>query len=284
MEKEVVGSMKASLVFEKSPFHQQVVNYWDERSSTYSNSIKDELCDFHFEAWDKALMSRIPMSEVCSYSQENSIKVLDLGCGPGFFEILLSNNGCIVDAVDCSESMLEKARENVLSSGNPELVNYYCCDVGNLPFSDSSYDVIVSRNVTWLMSAPVEAYAEWQRVLKPGGKLLVFDANWYSYLADESLNRTRIDNQVDSSILEWSECSFATESQERRCEKIALNLPLTYENRPAWDLQVLDSLGFVGVKVDEDFSRYVWNEGEQLFYATSPLFSVEATKDCTVNC
>ena len=158
------------------------------------------------------------------------------------------------------------------------VVGFHCCDASDLPFPSSSYDVVVSRNVTWLMRDPLGAYAEWNRVLKPGGKLLVFDANWYSHLVDESLNRKRIEDQGDSSVLGWGEESFATDEQERRCESIALRLPLTYESRPAWDVSALSSLGFSDVRADERFSERVWNEGERAFYATSPLFSIEALK------
>lgn len=260
----------------KAAFRREVVDYWNKRSNTYSSSIKDELGDSHLNAWSHALLSRI-----CSCSADaasTSLKVLDLGCGPGFFEIILSRNGYMVDAVDSSAQMIEQARANVSLSGNPELVEFHCCDVAELPFAASHFDVVVSRNVTWLMPDPLKAYAEWHRVLKPGGKMFVFDANWYSYLVDEQLNQVRLENQNDTSILKWDEHSFATSEQESRCEALAMHLPLTYEKRPAWDESVLPSLGFAEVRADERFSELVWNEGEQAFYATSPLFAIEAQK------
>ena len=44
--------------------------------------------------------------------------------------------------------------------------------------------MIVTRNLTWNLPHPEKAYGEWCRVLKPGGLLLNFDANWYRYLYD----------------------------------------------------------------------------------------------------
>ena len=251
---------------------KEIEGYWDGRSATYSNGVKDEMRDFHLEAWEDAL------SKMVSDGAPVGLKVLDLGCGPGFFEVVLSRLGCLVDAVDGSAQMIDQARANVAENGVPGLVDFHRCDASDLPFPSSTYDAVVSRNVTWLMRDPLGAYAEWNRVLKPGGKLLVFDANWYSYLVDESLNRKRIEDQGDSSVLGWGEGSFATDEQERRCESIALRLPLTYENRPAWDVSVLPSLGFSDVRADEGFSGRVWSEGERDFYATSPLFSIEAFK------
>ena len=137
---------------------------------------------------------------------------------------------------------------------------------------------MVLRNVTWLMRDPVAAYREWQRVLKPGGKLVVFDANWYTYLADAALDELRRSHQEDRAVLGWSENAFASAKQEDRCEALAAQLPLTYENRPDWDVEALSSIGFKSVAADEEVWRSVWTKGEQAFYATSPLFSVEAVK------
>ena len=47
--------------------------------------------------------------------------------------------------------------------------------------ADNTFDMIVSRNVTWNLEHPDRAYYEWMRVLKPGGVLLNFDANWYHH-------------------------------------------------------------------------------------------------------
>ena len=56
-------------------------------------------------------------------------------------------------------------------------------DVQNLEnIQDGSFDVIVTRNLTWNLEEPQKAYQEWCRVLKKGGILLNFDAGWYNYL------------------------------------------------------------------------------------------------------
>ena len=122
--------------------------------------------------------------------------MLDLGCGPGFFEIILSRSGFSVCGVDSSHQMIEQARVNVRQFGDPALVEFLCCDVSELPLDTSCFDVVVSRNVTWLMPDPLKAYSEWHRVLKPGGKMLVFDANWYSYLVDDQINQVRLGDHL----------------------------------------------------------------------------------------
>lgn len=253
-----------------------VVDYWNERAITYSNGVRDELAGNCHKAWAEILREKLGFSKETGCSEE--FRVLDLGCGPGFFSVLLSRMGVAVHAVDTSETMLARARENVAAAGRPELVEYLCADIASLPLPSESYDAVVLRNVTWLMQEPTAAYEEWKRLLRPGGKLVVFDANWYSYLADEALNQRREADQSDMAVLNWREDAFASEKQERRCEAIASKLPLTYEQRPSWDVKVLSKLGFAGVSADEDIYRRLWTKGEQAFYATSPLFVVEATK------
>lgn len=68
------------------------------------------------------------------------------------------------------------------------------------------------------------------------------------------------------------------DTKEKRCEQIAIQLPFTYLDRPAWDLAALDRLGFESAFADEDIWKTVWPEGDQKFYASSPLFMVNATK------
>ena len=51
-------------------------------------------------------------------------------------------------------------------------------DAEKLEFEDASFDMVISRNLTWTLPHAEEAYQEWKRVLKPGGILLNFDANY----------------------------------------------------------------------------------------------------------
>ena len=54
-----------------------------------------------------------------------------------------------------------------------------------LPFPDNTFDLVVSRDVTWMLQDAEEVLKEWYRVTKKGGKVLYFDANWYYYLFNE---------------------------------------------------------------------------------------------------
>lgn len=254
---------------------ETVVQYWDERAQTYSNGIESELGDHRHTAWSNILAARIGYLKD---SGKKCVRALDLGCGPGFFTTILSTMGCQVTALDSSTSMIEAAKRNVALHGNPDNVRYVHADVSYTGLESESFDLIVLRNVTWLMAEPRNSYQEWKRLLAKNGRMLVFDANWYSYLANEDISAQRSVDQADQATLGWSEDERANDDQEYRCEQIALELPLTYETRPQWDYRVLSELGFSHINIDTDVWRSVWSEGEKAYYATSPLFMIETVK------
>lgn len=255
-----------------------IVSYWDERSVSYSCNVCEELAGVCYPEWERILQQRSASVRGKAQDLGRVPRMLDLGCGPGFFSIVFARMGCAVDAVDLSEGMLEKAHKNASDVGIVDSINFHTADICELPFEDNSFDVVTLRNVTWLMRDSIAAYAEWQRVLAPEGLLLVFDANWYHYLVNPIVDAQRISDQVSLETLNQDESGLATQEQERRCEEIALALPSTYLDRPSWDRAVLKDLGFSHVEVDEEAWLSLWTEGEQAFYGSSPLFMIEAIK------
>lgn len=81
-----------------------------------------------------------------------------------FFSVLLANLGCQVIGIDYSDKMLEEARSNAQKfKAN---VEFQKMDVQDLGFQDETFDLIITRNVTWNLEKPVQAYQEMFRVLK----------------------------------------------------------------------------------------------------------------------
>lgn len=256
----------------------EIENYWNGRANSYSNGVRGELEDNRHIAW-KIVLERAICGCLLEADMEGRVtRVLDLGCGPGFFSIVFAELDCIVDGVDASPEMLEKARLNIEAVGYDNCVTLHESDVAALPFDDDIFDVVACRNLMWLMLEPEAAYAEWLRVLRPGGKLLVFDANWYRYLVDPQIDAARRADQQNNTLEGWEEDAQATPDEERRCEQIAAYLPATPLLRPAWDLDVLPRLGAKRVHANEDVWKEIWTESEQAFYASSPMFLVEAVK------
>lgn len=240
--------------------------YWDRRAPSYTDVILKNLTGGWKALWADELISHFP--------QRENIKVLDIGTGPGFYAIILAARGYAVTAVDFSAEMLREARQN--AGELADRITFLQMDAQELAFEDNSFDVIVTRNLTWNLPNPVKAYTQWHRVLTPGGVLLNFDANWYHYLFDEEKHSAfRADREnVSQAGVEDHEAYPDAD----KMEIISLQLPLSRVQRPQWDLQVLKSLGFASVTADCSIGSRVWNPEEKLNYASTPGFLIEAVK------
>lgn len=252
---------------------KELVDYWDERSTSYFKGVVGELSDGRRDAWEHVFDAIFG-----EWADGRALRVLDLGCGPGFFSVIFAVRGHKVTAVDMSAAMIGRARQNLEAESLAGEVEFHQGDVTTLPFDDNAFDLAVSRNITWLMRDPEGAYAEWLRVLAPGGKLLVFDANWYYYLFDSEVDAVRKACMEDNVLEGWDEEAQATSDEEKRCEEMARKLPLSSVLRPKWDLEVLTRLGISAVRADESVWQDVWTASEQAYYAYAPMFLVEAVK------
>lgn len=74
--------------------------------------------------------------------------------------------------VDISEKMLEKAKEKVNSRIKTDLIQ---ADVHNLGFADDAFDTVVTSCTFCSVPDPVMGLREVRRVLKPGGRLIMFE-------------------------------------------------------------------------------------------------------------
>ncbi len=212
-------------------------DYWNLRSKGYSDTVEDELGSGRYTQW---LNRMLPFME-----PGKKLKVLDVGCGPGFFPIVLGREGHDVTAVDYSPGMLEKAMANCLKYG--VTAKFQRMDAQHLEFEDETFDIVVSRNLVWNLDSPEDAYREWLGVLKKGGKLMLFDGNHYLYLFDKDYSAFDPEYQKSSNVKDVDVSVM---------EKIAEELPLSSQRRPQWDT---DRLLEMGVK-----SVFVSNEGDTL--------------------
>ena len=256
----------------KQELLQEIASYWGTRAEGYSEVNEKELAGSQREAWLHVLEEQFPEKK------KEEMKILDIGTGPGFFPMILSEAGYTVTAVDYTEEMLEKAKENLgkYTKYGLERVTLQRMDAQNLEFADETFDVVISRNLTWNLENPVQAYKEWFRVLKTGGIILNFDANWYGYLYDEE---KRMAYEKDRENVERSQLDdhyLCTDID--RMEEIAKKVPLSAKNRPGWDVEVLKEIGFAEIRTDESIWQSVWSEEERLNYASTPMFLVSGQK------
>ena len=208
---------------------------------------------------------------------KKEINVLDIGTGPGFFSILLAERGYNVSAVDYTEEMLVKAKDN--AGIFKDEIDFRRMDAQNLNFDNNQFDLIVTRNLTWVLEDPEKAYKEWFRVLKPGGKLLNFDANWYCHLSDETKKRefalTR-ENLKREGIYDYFVDGEGIDNDWM--DDIARQMPLTYIVRPTWDICKLKDIGFREATAETEKVFEVLTPEEKENYKNSPMFMIEAVK------
>jgi arsenite methyltransferase len=105
-------------------------------------------------------------------------RILDVGCGPGFYcAELLEQVGAsgFVAGVDGSEAMLELARARCAGHDNIEL---HQADAVSVPVEAASFDAALSVQVLEYVADASAALAEMHRALRPGGRVLVWDVDW----------------------------------------------------------------------------------------------------------
>ncbi len=103
--------------------------------------------------------------------------VLDMGSGSGGPAIFLANEvGCRVTGVDVDPAGLRNAERLAAKDGLVEKVTFRRVDArGPLPFEDGAFDAIVCLDAICHMPDRGRVFAEWVRVLRAGGRVLVTD-------------------------------------------------------------------------------------------------------------
>jgi len=117
--------------------------------------------------------------------QTDSI-VLDIGCGPASDTIPLAEHigsaGKIV-GIDNDPEMIEKANTELKLSGIQKDVSHIQADVQSLPFPDSVFDICRAERLFQVLPRSISmdsVFFEIDRVLKPGGTMVLADADWGS--------------------------------------------------------------------------------------------------------
>ena len=96
---------------------------------------------------------------------------LEIGAGTGYFSLNMLRAGIVGEAVcaDISPGMLETLEANAARLGvEAETV---ACDAAQLPFEDASFDLVLGHAVLHHLPALDRSFAEFHRVLRPGGTL-----------------------------------------------------------------------------------------------------------------
>ena len=239
--------------------------HWS-KGDRYNRIINKELDSFRKEAWKK---------QIGSHLEGEGLRILDVGTGPGFFACILSEMGHDVTGIDQSDGMIGHAKKNAEAQGvSPAFMKM---DVNDMSFEDDTFDVIVMRNVAWTFMHPNETYAEFKRILKPGGRLIIYDSNWCIHHFDEEQLK-KVNKCYDEYIEKYGADDIISGDHGRMVMRHEdKERPLDDVERPAWDKKILTNMG-MEVSVKEDMGANVYSESEQLAFAEIPMFEVCAVK------
>lgn len=101
-------------------------------------------------------------------------RVLDAGCGAGHAAAAFAPHAGEVVAVDFTPGMLRQVELLAAERGLANIATRQG-DVEQLPFADGAFDAVISRYSAHHWPHPARAVAEFRRVLKPGGQIILSD-------------------------------------------------------------------------------------------------------------
>ena len=110
------------------------------------------------------------------------------------------------------------------------------------------------------------AYREWYRILKPGGILINFDADYCSPSVQD--DKPLPDNHAHKNIPDFL---------IRENEAISKELAAGQKRRPQWDHQLLSEAGFEKISIDTEVWKRIYQEIDE-FYNPVPIFTISACK------
>ena len=108
-------------------------------------------------------------------------KVLDFGCGPGFFTFdiaqLVGETG-FVYAADLQAGMLEKVQNKIISHNFQSRIKIHKCDESGIHLNDT-VDFILAFYMIHELNDQDIAFQEFKKILKPNGKILIIEPNFH---------------------------------------------------------------------------------------------------------
>lgn len=217
---------------------QRIANYWNNRANDFKNQSIVEMQNERYDDWIEIIQKHLP--------NQKGLKVLDIGTGAGYMAMLLASQGHKVTGVDLCANMIDAAKEASTSLGLH--CDFMQQDAEKLSFPEESFDVIITRNLTWTLPNVPDDYKLWFSFLKPGGVLINFDADYgKSSFSVPRKPLTPPPSPTPSRKNLHGDLSLETLAE---CEAIKSALDISQHRRPGWDINLLRECGFSNIYLE----------------------------------
>jgi len=141
---------------------------WDGHAATFDDEPDHGLRDPSVRrAWAALLASVLPPAPA---------SIVDVGCGTGSLTTLLAEARHQMYGLDASAKMLEVAQRK--AAHHRVAVPLIRGDVTRPPFAPRSFDVVLVRHVLWAVHDRHTTLAQWIRLLRPQGRLVLIEGRW----------------------------------------------------------------------------------------------------------
>lgn len=230
---------------------EEIREYWSGRAATFDLSPGHEIfTDEERAAWH-ALFRR-------HLGDGRGRGALDLASGTGVISRLLHELGFKVTGLDFAEPMLERARAKAASGQLP--VDFVAGDAEQTFEKDASYDVLVTRHLVWTLESPAAAFAEWFRILKPGGRLLIVDHD-----PAARTPRAKAQRWLAGILKGWAKPIPPAPGVDRAVhERIVAQVYFAQGTRPEAVAELLRQAGFADIVVDRDLRAVHRGQGRRM--------------------
>ena len=251
--------------FEEEPvdIKEKVKGYWAKRSESFAEQKEEEAFCKKAKLWRTELLSALFQESALASNANWDLHILDVGCGAGFFEMILAPEGVKMTGIDLTPEMIEKGQQLLKQHGLVS-ARLMVMDAERTEFPDECFDAVITRNLTWTLPHPEEAYREWFRILKPGGVLLNYDAEYAKGFHHYDQSENCAHSGIGDEMVE-------------ECHNIYHMLSISSFNRPEWDIEVLNGIGFREVTADRSVGNRIYAERDS-FYIPDRMFAVRAVK------
>jgi len=146
-----------------------VRRHWAIRAATFDDAPNHGL---HTPAQAAAWQIRLRR-----WAGPDPVNALDIGCGTGFLALQLASLGHLVLGIDAAQEMLALAQAKATRDGLSN-ATFECADAERLPYQAGAFDMVIERHVLWTLPQPALALAEWRRVLRLAGRLVLIEGDW----------------------------------------------------------------------------------------------------------